>query len=140
MTRFPGKARRKDNRYSTADDDGANGGGHDDDEINCEDSGVSGSDGEENCLIKRNPGSPAAAGIHRVSSNCHRPTVSCPTCKGKGKLSQGKKLRNNTMHFGALSIRQHIIKSGPIIGASKAMKPCENQLKAVIRNEIKPKP
>ena len=99
--RIPGKAKRNDNRCGTAGDEN---GDRDDDEINCEDSGVSGSDGEENCLIKRNSGSPTAASIRRVPSNCHRPTVSCPTCKGKGKLSQGKKL--------VLSVLSTICKGG----------------------------
>eukprot|EP00112_Aurelia_sp_Birch-Aquarium-sp1_P026557 Seg949.8 transcript_id=Seg949.8/GoldUCD/mRNA.D3Y31 product="Transmembrane protein 106B" protein_id=Seg949.8/GoldUCD/D3Y31 len=93
MTQIPSKAKRNDNRIGTAHDADGENGSHDDDvghDRNCEDSGVSGSDGEESFLIKRNTGSPTAAGIHRVSSNCHRPTVSCPTCKGKGKLSQAQ--------------------------------------------------
>ena len=29
--------------------------------------------------------------FRRVSTNCMHPKVPCPTCKGKGKLSQGKR-------------------------------------------------
>ena len=57
---------------------------HHDDGNDVEDSG---SDREEDCLIKRRKSSQHA--IRRVSTNCTHLTVACPTCKGKGKLSQG---------------------------------------------------
>ena len=57
---------------------------HHDDGNDVEDSG---SGREEDCLIKQRKSSQHA--IRRVSTNCTHLTVACPTCKGKGKLSQG---------------------------------------------------
>ena len=49
-----------------------------------------GSDKEEAILIKPEKKSSTERKFRRISTNCVHPKVPCPTCKGKGKLSQGK--------------------------------------------------
>lgn len=54
------------------------------------DSGNGSGKEEEKVLIipdKKNSGTKE---FRRISTNCMHPKVPCPTCKGKGKLSQGK--------------------------------------------------
>ena len=50
-----------------------------------------GSDKEEKkVLIMPDKKNSATKEFRRISTNCMHPKVPCPTCKGKGKLSQGK--------------------------------------------------
>ena len=44
---------------------------------------------DEKSLIKPEKKCSTTNEFRRVSTNCLHPKVPCPTCKGKGKLSQG---------------------------------------------------
>lgn len=54
------------------------------------DSGNESQNEEGECLIKPEKKPSTTNPFRRVSTHCMHPTVPCPTCKGKGKLSQGK--------------------------------------------------